>query len=80
MLDNLGFSGRNLVVESFPLHLELLTHLSLFQWHQKLTPEHNPQLEAGSPRPTVPWLLPFRLFALLKSIYQNRVCLRLKLQ
>ena len=27
----------------------------------------------------VVWL-PFRLFALLKSIYQNRVCLRLKLQ
>ena len=41
------WAAYNLVAaESFGLHLELLTHLSVFQWHQKLTPEHNPQLEA----------------------------------
>ena len=46
----------NLVAaESFALHLELLTHLSVFQWHQILTPEHNPQLEATqlSPAPAL---------------------------
>ena len=54
-VDNLGVYNLVAAAESFGLHLELLTHLSVFQWHQKLTPEHNPQLEATqlSPAPAL---------------------------